>query len=230
MKQNKLLTQNSKMKKTAKLNDVMMYNWTLPAFKSQSGVITCPMASKCVKGCYAKQGAYIWSKVKAKHERNLVLSQSDQFVGLMIDEIKSILKRAKGRQVYIRIHDSGDFYNADYVVKWFEIMYHFENVANIQFYAYTKQVRLFKSINPQAIPSNFEFIYSYGGKEDALIDVETDRHALVFESKSELILKGYINASSDDLLAINSNCRKIGLVYHGTKSFKNTTWDRVKAA
>ena len=50
-----LLTQNSKIKKTAKHFDVKLFNFSIPAYKSKSGEITCPMADKCVKFCYAQK-------------------------------------------------------------------------------------------------------------------------------------------------------------------------------
>ena len=94
----------------------------------------------------------------------------------------------------------------------------------MKFYAYTKEVNEFKKLKLMHwIPSNFTLIYSLGGKQDASISMETDRHARVFESEDQLNAAGYINASSDDLLAIGDN-KKVGLVYHGNKSFKDTRW------
>lgn len=45
------------MKKTGKLHGIKIVNFTLPALKSCSGVVTCPMAGQCASGCYARQGA-----------------------------------------------------------------------------------------------------------------------------------------------------------------------------
>lgn len=219
----KLLTQNRKMKKSSNEN-VSVWNWTIPAYKALDGTITCPNASKCVKGCYAKQGAYIWSNTQKAHNAKLELTRQDSFVSSMTKEIESKTKRSK--QVFIRIHDAGDFYSSEYTMKWFNVMRHFKD-SNVVFYAYTKQVKMFKKLN-KSIPSNFKVIFSYGGKQDKLINPETDRHSWVFETQDELDSKGYVNASSDDLLALTDNV-KVGLVYHGAKSYKNTTWDNVKA-
>jgi Gene product 88 len=65
-----------------------------------------------------------------------------------------------------------------------------------------------------------------GGKQDAMINTDTDRHSKVFENETELASMGYIDASHDDMLALTPNV-KVGLVYHGTKSYKNTTWNKV---
>jgi len=217
-----LLTQNSKMKKSStKINAV--YNWTIPAFKGLDGTITCPNASKCVSGCYAQMGAYIWSNVRQAHQTKLELTRTETFVPLMIEAISSKLKKSK--TVYIRIHDAGDFYSLDYTYKWFNIMQYFQG-KQVVFYAYTKQVQMFKDL-AQDIPDNFKLIFSYGGKQDKLINPDKDRHSWVFKSDNDLQSKGYIDASHDDMLALTDN-KKVGLVYHGNKSYTNTTWDKVK--
>ena len=58
----KLLTQNSKLKKTSLITGKKTLDFALPA------ISTCPMAGKCKKYCYANKGAYLWPNVKAKHE------------------------------------------------------------------------------------------------------------------------------------------------------------------
>ena len=64
-----LLTQNTKLKKTSKVLGLRVFNFGIPAYKSASGKLTCPMADECVKFCYAKKGAYIWSNVKPAFEK-----------------------------------------------------------------------------------------------------------------------------------------------------------------
>ena len=79
---------------------------------------------------------------------------------------------------------------------------------------YTKSKVLFDRLRPIDIPSNFILIYSLGSKFDNLVDVNKDRHSKIFYSMDEMQKQGYINASSDDLLAINTNNNKIGLLIH----------------
>ena len=105
-------------------------------------------------------------------------------------------------------------------------MRHFETDSRVSFYAYTKQVEMFQNEKAR-IPSNFTVIFSYGGKQDALIDVTNDRHARVFESIEALELAGYADGTHDDMVAALGESNKIGLCYHGVKSFKNTKWDKV---
>lgn len=180
-------------------------NWGIPAFRSKDGFKTCPMAGQCVKGCYAKQGAYTWSNVKPAFERRLKLSRSLDFVSIIGMEIsRRSIKR-------VRIHDSGDFYNRDYLLKWVSIA---NDNMDVEFYAYTKMVDLVKSL--VFMPENLTIIYSYGGKQDALIDVDLDRHSRVFDSLKSLQEAGYVDTSHDDYLATGIN-PKIGLIYHGAK-------------
>lgn len=219
-----LLTQNSKMKKSSK-NGITVVNWTIPAFQSSSGLKTCPNASLCSKGCYARSETYRFSRSIAAHEAKLALTQSDSFVGLMITEIESWLNKRSTKQLAIRIHDAGDFYSQAYLSKWIRIMTYFENDVNVSFYAYTKQIKMIKS--QVFLPNNFTAIFSFGGKQDLMININKDRHARVFESIGELMLAGYIDGSSDDLIAARGISNKIGLVYHGVKSYQNTTWDKV---
>lgn len=220
-----LLTQNSKMKKSSQ-NGMTVVNWTIPAFQSKTGFKTCPNAGLCSVGCYARSGTYRFSNVAAAHEKKLELSQSDNFAQLMIEEIDSWLKKRNVTHLKVRIHDAGDFYSIVYALKWFKIMSHYEKNDRVSFYAYTKQVEMFKK-DLRMIPTNFRLIFSYGGKQDAMIQNETDFHSRVFETIDELLNAGYVDGTIDDMVAAIGNCNKIGLVYHGAKSYNNTKWKEV---
>ena len=60
-----LLTQNSKLKKTSKMNNLRVFNFGIPAQD------TCIWSGDCKKFCYASKGAYIWSIVKPAFQRRL---------------------------------------------------------------------------------------------------------------------------------------------------------------
>ena len=64
------------------------------------------------------------------------------------------------------------------------------------------------------LPSNFILIYSLGSRFDNLIDQESDRHSKIFYSMEEMTKQGYIDASNNDLEAINPKNNKIGLLIH----------------
>ena len=208
-----LLTQNSKMKKSKE----KIWNFGIPAYQSQSGFKTCPNAGACAIGCYARSGAYMFSNVKTAFEYRLEVSQSNTFVCLMQTEIDK--KQVK----FLRIHDSGDFYDKEYLFKWMSIMH---SNPNTLFYAYTKQVKMFKEL-AFLFPKNFVYIYSFGGLQDSLIDVTKDRHSMVFPSVYALRKAGYVNTSNEDSPAFKSINHRIGLVFHHTKNIENTSWSAV---
>lgn len=189
-----LLTQNSKLKSTSLENNAKIYNFGIPAKE------TCFGADKCKPYCYADKGMYIFAK-KAQHAR-LELSKTDDFcLTMLIDIIEKGL-------THVRIHDSGDFYSREYLHKWFKII---ESLPHVTFYAYTKSIPIFIG---EKLPTNLTLIYSYGGKFDHMINPETDRHAKIFDNAKDLKDAGYIDASSNDLNAINPISNKIGLIIH----------------
>lgn len=196
------------------MTGVKTFNWGIPAFRSRSGFNTCPKAGICAKGCYAKQGAYVWSNVSQAFEKRLEFSFSANFVSILDSEIK---RRKIAR---LRVHDSGDFYDLKYLNKWLTLAHWNKNTI---FYAYTKQVGMIKALMRQGHwPKNFKIIFSLGGKEDHLIDLKNDRHSAVFPDRVSLLRAGYTDASEDDSKALGG-CRKIGLVYHGARS---KAWDK----
>ncbi len=219
-----ILTQNSKMKKSSK-NGIDVYNFGIPAFQSKTGLRTCPNAGSCASGCYAKSGTYNFNNVIKAYEDRLQLTQDKDFIEIMSAEInlKYLKSKTKGNKCLIRIHDSGDFYSKDYARAWIRII---ENNPNVEFYAYTKMVQLFEDYIA-ILPKNFKVIYSFGGKQDAQIDINKHYHSKVFDSVEALQAQGYTDATNDDLIAALGTDKKIGLVYHGIKKYANTNWNKV---
>jgi hypothetical protein len=217
-----LLVRNAKIVK-ANNDKYSVYNFGIPAYQSESGLKTCPLAGKCAKGCYAQAGAYIYPVVRAAYEWRLAQTLLDSFTWQMGQAIavKEKAAKCKGQQLVIRIHDSGDFYSASYVAKWLEIVADFPDTL---FYAYTKMVPLFHILRKQGrIPANLVLIYSTGGLADSKIDITRDRHTRVFGSLQELEEAGYSNAMDNDLVAAMGPNHYIRLVYHGHLSRTWTT-------
>jgi hypothetical protein len=199
-----LLTQNSKLKKTSKELGLRVFNFGIPAYKSASGKLTCPMADSCVKFCYAKKGAYIWSNVKPAFEKRYQLSKTDKFVDAMNAEIR------KKKPDYVRVHDSGDYYSRAYLKKWIDIA---NSNPNVRFYSYTNMIDM---ILKTSLPDNYDIIFSDSGKQKHLIDERKHRHTKIFKSNDDLNSAGYTDASSIDLHATRwfNNTIKVGLVFH----------------
>jgi hypothetical protein len=199
-----LLTQNSKLKKTSKALSLRVFNFGIPAYKSASGKLTCPMADECVKFCYAKKGAYIWGNVKPAFEKRYELSKTDDFISAMNAEIQS------KKPDYVRVHDSGDYYSKAYLNKWIEIAIH---NPNVRFYSYTNMIDMMLNTS---LPDNYDIIFSDSGKQKHLINERKHRHTKIFSSKSDLVSAGYTDASSIDLMATKwfNNTNKVGLIFH----------------
>ena len=198
-----LLTQNSKMKKTSLKNNAKIFNFSIPAYKTKSGKVTCPFAAACVKYCYAQKGNYTrFPIVQELMEKKYEISKQNNFNSLMNEEIK------KKKATHVRIHDSGDFYSVKYLSKWIQIA---EFNPSIIFYAYTKSIKFF--VDGLLLPDNMKIIFSEGSKHDELINIKEHRHARIFKNIDLLIASGYIDASSNDLKAITDN-KKVGLIFH----------------
>ena len=221
-----VIGQNSKLKKTK------FFQWTLPALtasvldKGELKVMkTCPMAGACANACYACQGGYVFKSSMVAHTRNLqyYLDDSDSLALDIIDQIK----RKKSIRAF-RIHDSGDFFNREYAMWWLNIINQFPSIT---FYAYTKNVSMFKAMKLEGIiPANFTIIYSYGGKQDNLINPKIDRHAKVFATHEDMIEAGYADTTKTDEKASQANVLKIGLVYHGVLNVNTALNNKIAMA
>jgi len=204
---NWLTANNTKLKKSGILA------FGIPAFKSAQGHVTCPNAWGCKEGCYAKHGTFRWPAVAKAYERRYRFTKDPKFVDTLVAEIK------RRRPKYVRIHDSGDFYDHLYLDKWMLIA---RSCPQTRFYAYTKMVSMMKLYNgKQGFPPNFTVIFSEGGLEDGQI-TKLDRHARIFPDAESLEAAGYADCHLDDLKALGPN-RKVGLIYHGAKVRQFTT-------
>jgi hypothetical protein len=214
-----LFTQNSDLKKTG------IFGWTLPAHN----VITndgkkfnvCPNSGVCGAFCYAKNGTYLFKNVRKAHldKLDLVLNHSERWINMMNVE----LSKKKYFNKNIRVHDAGDFFSEKYAREWFSIM---DSNKDVNFYAYTKEVLLFKEVLKNEIPNNFNIIYSFGGKQDKHIDKENDRHSDVFYNYDKMIQEGYIDIAENDLLASISPNKKIGLFRNNIKHYIKKMGDK----
>jgi hypothetical protein len=191
----KLSVGNSKLNKTSAKAGYRVVGFGLPA------VDTCPGASACKGICFATQGTYRFRGVRAVRSGNWEASQSPTFVSDMI----AAIRRRRSRNT-VRVHDSGDFYNQEYLDSWFTIA---RALPQVRFYAYTKSLHL----SFAGKPDNFQIVQSLGGKYDKLVDL-TRPHARIFSTHDARIAAGYVDGNETDIPAIEGETR-IGLVYHG---------------
>jgi hypothetical protein len=117
----------------------------------------------------------------------------------------------------VRIHDSGDFFEAAYLLEWLDIA---DQFPHILFYAYTKEVLMFRELVDGETHPNFRWVYSMGGKHDALVDVDRERHADVFPTMEALIEEGYTPQTENDLYAVLLPTTRIGVPANNIPAFK----------
>lgn len=206
-----MLTQNGKMKETMAANPgTVFFNFNLPAIK------TCPSRGECEKFCYATQGRYIFGSVVDSMEKHYLKSLQPWFVDVMDEEIKWRNRNARRKHcdLYVRVHDSGDYYSIAYARKWIEIA---KRNPDVIFYSYTKCISMWHHlIDNSECPSNFRIIMSEGGKGDMKIR-ENDVKAIVINDLSEMTPE-MTDATGNDMVALTA--RIIALPYHGSKKVR----------
>jgi hypothetical protein len=190
-----LLRQNRELKRLG------IWNWSLPAYAGTlpdgRNYNTCPSAGVCASACYARNGTFLYPVVRRRHHENLryVL---DDLPGWTL-QMQQELGHHRFRDRWVRIHDSGDFFSEDYLAAWIEII---RNRPATNFYAYTKEVAAFRLHVEPDPPSNFRWVYSYGGTQDSSLDQEFDRVADVLPDETAITQSGWHSQASSDLLAV----------------------------
>ena len=122
---------------------VSFYQWNI------TSVISCPWRTEmCEKACYALKAEKMYPTVATRRELNFEFSKSIGFVPAMIEQIQFELdrKKNKGKTIFFRIHESGDFFDYGYLLAWHTITRAFTNNKNIVFMAYTKSLPLVKKL------------------------------------------------------------------------------------
>lgn len=186
-----------------------IWTWSLPAWVTTLSngrkFNVCPSAMACAKLCYARKGTYRFRNVRNKHVRNLEMVLND--LPAWEAQMKEELQHKRFINSHVRIHDGGDFFSREYLDAWLRIA---RATPNVIFYAYTKEVQMFKDVVEPNPPDNFRWIYSRGGRWDHLI-LESDRQADVFPTRESLEAAGYEDQEDSDLLAIYGY-HKVGIV------------------
>jgi ferredoxin len=150
--------------------------FNLPAGK------TCLSCLQCQKYCYAKKAEYLYPGVKQCRNRNLADSQKPEFPQMVFN----ILKKRKVK--VCRIHESGDFYSKEYILKWFLIC---NGMPEFRFYAYTKRIDLFTNEILSQKPDNLTLINSLDGIFDDIpqkeIPIGFDKIAVIVNNPKRLL-------------------------------------------
>ena len=121
-----------------------------------------------------------------------------------------------GFKEQVRIHESGDFYNGEYLKAWIEVA---RMMPKNKFYAYTKSLRYWIA-NMDFVDHlpNFVLTASYGGREDNLIDEHGLRSTTVIFSEEQAWKLG-LSIDHDDSHAADPAMKNqdFALLIHGTQ-------------
>ncbi|SMC95256.1 hypothetical protein SAMN05660733_02888 [Lentzea albidocapillata] len=178
-----------------------IHNFSIPALagKLPDGrrYVTCEQAGVCARACYARTGTFRFPQVLAKHERNLarILDDLEKWTADIIAELRA----PKFDGAALRVHDAGDFFSDLYLSTWLEVA---RATPGTLIYCYTKEISRFERIAVPNAPENFRWIYSYGGREDHLIDPTRHRVADVFPTEEAIAAAGWHTNAATDLDAV----------------------------
>ncbi len=184
-------------------------HFSIPAFASERGFVTCPQAGACAQTCYARQGRMVWGPARRAYESNLALLRLDLKSETFVDNVLDDLYQLK--PTHVRLHQAGDFFSAKYYRAWLEVA---RRRPDVVFWVYTKSINLLRWDDH---PENFRVVQSLMGRLDDRVDLKRP-HARWFLKPKELLDAGYVDGTSSegDLPAIRGDIR-IGLVHHGMR-------------
>jgi len=230
------------LRQNAELRRDRVWNFSIPAWHvtlpDGSRFMTCPHAGPCAQVCYARNGTYRFPAVLASHTRNLLMFLDDPegWEQALIAELQARRFRPTGEPrdlpiqgdpwmqawaqtggAAVRIHDSGDFFSAPYLQAWLRIA---EATPDVLFYAYTKEISLFRAEPRVDQVPNFRYLFSTGGLEDHLIDEQADRFADVFPDEEAIKKAGFYSQTASDLLAVAAPSRLIGIPANNIPAFR----------
>ena len=106
------------------------------AIFSLKEIFTCLDCKDCLKDCYAVKASKAYPTVN--NHRWLITYMAINHLDILKSWIyEELYKIAKNRKYvkYVRIHESGDFFNQDYLDMWYNVASMF---PNFKFYFYTK--------------------------------------------------------------------------------------------
>jgi hypothetical protein len=109
---------------------------------------TCPGATDlCKKYCYAMKAYRQYPSTKTAWDINTALARTGEFKQQVTDYLNKELasKRKTAQFKHFRIHESGDFFNQEYLNQWMQVA---EQFPEIEFLAYTKSSWLDFSARP----------------------------------------------------------------------------------
>lgn len=155
--------------------------------------------------CFSASSESIYTNTRIARWHNY-----DLLKGLKTTQMADLINASLPKNTsMVRIHVSGDFFNASYFHAW--IMVALAN-PNVVFYAYTKSLQYWVD-KIDSIPSNLKLTASYGGRNDKLIEKHNLKFAKVVYSYDEAEKLG-LEIDHDDSHAYKTDY-SFALIIHG---------------
>jgi len=170
--------------------------------------------------CYAANQEMQYDAVRANRWHNFDLLKEAGDAKGQADLIVRSLKfyfDSEGKKDAVRIHESGDFYNGEYLKAWMDVA---RRMPETNFYAYTKSVPYVKSMEKALadIP-NLSITLSKGGKRDSELGDVDVKESHVFNTPEEVLEAGLIVDLDDSLSqAKGGKEANFALLVHGTQA------------
>lgn len=201
--------QNEKMEKSVSDNSIT-FNVGIPALRGLVYDIehekfyivnTCPGAGSCAKICYARRGRYVLLPViftKQTRVLNLLLNDPELFEKLLKHEIEMLIWKNKGKKVFFRWNDAGDFFTK----KYFEIATRITKELQTKgykfgSYAHTKMGDMYNLNDPNILLS---FSVDAAEKERKKVDLSTAKTSEIVSSTlfNDLFLRDRAHFKTDE--------------------------------
>ena len=173
--------------------------------------------------CYAANQEMQYDAVRANRWHNYDLLKEVGKSGGYKAQAELIVKSLEhffsydGFKEQVRIHESGDFYNGEYLKAWIEVA---RMMPKNKFYAYTKSVPLVdKNLEDINTVDNFILTLSQGGKRDWQLGDVDIKESIVFDTPEEVLEAGLL-VDLDDTLAQKKGGKEknFALLLHGTQA------------
>jgi hypothetical protein len=112
-----------------KLGERLIWCFSLPSAHPD---VCVGLTSKCQQHCYARRVERLRPDVRARYEKNLLLSRQADFA----QRVRYFILAHE--VAVVRVHTGGDFYDPIYAQKWFRVM---QQLPAVRFFFYTRSWR-----------------------------------------------------------------------------------------
>jgi hypothetical protein len=185
---------NDKLKKLEKRLGKRLYTISLKAGYSCPGANLCfakydAKAETVVDGkdqkfrCFAASLEAVFKGFEQNNQWNFDLMRRAKTEDAMFETIVESIRALKSPGI-IRVHVSGDYFNAAYFKAWMRAAAEF---PHINFYSYTKSIHILNEC-VELIPANFSITCSEGGKFDHLVTDRFKTAKVVFSVEAAAVL------------------------------------------